>query len=177
MTDFKARLYLDWDGVVNADKPRFDDADSFLFPKKKGRGLKETHKFTYSPTVVNTLDRFRTEYDVELVWNSTWNENLDILRVAEKLGALDDGRVLPAVINRYVDTNRQWTQWKADALLADQRGDALPFAWVDDMALEFHGKDVVTATTGTHSLLVEPREYWGITQAHLDNMEKFFASL
>lgn len=173
---FKARMYLDFDGVINTDKPQFDNVSSFTVTTKDS-GMLVTHRVVYSPDVVAMLERFRTEYNVELVWLTTWNEDLAILKAAKKMDALLGGRVLHGVINRRVDTNREWTRWKADNLRADQKGDALPFAWVDDEAIKYHKKDVLAATEGTSSLLVEPRDYWGLTRSLLTRMESFFAAL
>jgi hypothetical protein len=175
---FAARLYLDFDGVLNAKKPQFNDVEQFDLNTNglRTKVLKKT-TVTFSPTVVNTLESFRELYNVELVWLSTWNENLDVLRLPKPLRGLTGGRVLPSLLNLYADTDRQWTQWKADALLADQKNDELPFVWVDDQAIKFHGKTVAASTVGTPSLMVAPREYWGLHRAQLDSLDSFFSSL
>jgi len=175
---FAARLYLDFDGVLNADHPQFDDCETFLVKSTDLRTWQSKQKqITFSPTVVNTLERFREDYNVELVWHSTWNENLDVLNLPKPLRGLAGGRVSPSLLDLNADTNRAWTQWKANALLADQKDDELPFVWVDDEAIKYHGKHVSEVTAGTKSLFVEPREYWGLTKTNLATMETFFASL
>lgn len=175
---FAARLYLDFDGVLNAKKPQFDDVESFTLNTTSLR-TKQAKKttITFSPTVVKTLESFRDTYNVELVWLSTWNENLDVLRLPKPLRGLAGGRVLPSLLDLYADTNRQWTKWKANALLADQKGDELPFAWVDDEAIKYHRSTVEDSTKGTYNIMVEPREYWGLHRAQLNSLNEFFSSL
>jgi HAD domain in Swiss Army Knife RNA repair proteins len=168
------RLYLDFDGVLNADKPVFNDTAKLDFKTRVGNGLSKTVVVRYSPTVVAELNRMVATHSVEVVALSTWNENLAILRVMEKLGATFNMRVLDAVLDRGATTDRAWTAWKPAALLADLKGDSVPFVWVDDEAIRFHGANVSTATVGVPSLFVEPREYWGLTPRLLKDMETFF---
>lgn len=174
---FKARLYLDVDGVLNATHPQHDDVKTFQFPTNKGNGLVVTDTVVYSPFVVSELDRFREEYNVELVWLTTWSENLEVLKLGNHLDALKGGRVLHGVIDRTVTTDRAWTAWKAKALLDDQKDDETPFVWVDDEAIKFHGETVNLETDSTAKLFVEPRPYWGLTKTNLKAMEAFLTGL
>jgi hypothetical protein len=172
----KARIYLDFDGVINADKPRFDDVVTFAFTVKE-RGLLKRYTINYSPTMLNLLSALLTKHDVEVVWLSTWNENLEILKVMRKIGMLPGGRVINIVMNSDWDTNRAWTKWKADKLVADLKGDDMPFIWVDDEAHKYHKADVVAAVGHNRHMLVSPRSYWGLTPGHLAGMDAFLSSL
>jgi hypothetical protein len=184
--DYKARLYLDVDGVLNADHPQFNlfgatdspDANKkFVINVKAGGGLVNSYPMTFSPVVVKQLDAFRDLYKVELVWLSTWNENLEVLRLPAKFGGLEGGRVLHGVIDRYSKTTRAWTKWKADALLSDQKGDNLPFVWVDDEAVDCHASTVDKALPDVSKLFLAPRAYHGLTTTNLDTIEDFLKTL
>jgi hypothetical protein len=184
--DYKARLYLDVDGVLNADHPQFNlfgapdspDANkTFDIKVKQGRGLFTTYPMTFSPVVVRTLDDLLDRYNVELVWLSTWNENVEVLRLPAEFGGLNGGRVLHGTMDRQARNNRDWTKWKADALLSDQRNDNLPFVWVDDEALTYHAATVDTALSDVSKLFVAPRAYHGLTTSNLNTIEDFLKTL
>ena len=172
MFDFRA--YIDFDGVINADKPRFDDVTTLDFKIKLGYGLVEIHTVTYSPTVLKAIEAMREKFNVEIVFLSTWNENMAILRVMSEMGYLSGARVINPVIDRVTKTNRAWTLWKADGIIADQKNDEVPFVWIDDEAIQFHKKNVDAATGSTPKLFVEPRGYWGLTASNISQMESFF---
>lgn len=171
----KTRMYLDFDGVINADKPPFDDVVTFTHPSRvnpdKGFVIR------YSPTMVAALRDLILTHDVDLVWLTTWNENSDIHGVMATVGDFPTGRVIDVIINRDDwDTNRLWTKWKADAIIADLADTDAPFIWVDDEAHKYHKKDVLAAAGDVPNLLVTPRTYWGLTPTHLDGMDSFLAS-
>jgi hypothetical protein len=175
---FKSRLYLDFDCVINADKPQFDTVASFDHSINRGYGLRDNYTITYAPEVVSRLSNTIINHDVELVWLSTWNDNLEVLKLPGKLDGLYAGRVLNCVLPRTPCTQREWTQWKAAALLADQKNDNTPFAWVDDEALEFHKKAVDAATSPIlPKLFMEPRPWRGLTNLDLIRLENFFAAV
>jgi hypothetical protein len=177
---FKSRLYLDFDGVVNADRLAFEDVKNFnVKVKKRGGYGHDTYSINYSPFVVSELDRFRKDYNVELVWLSTWNENLEVLRLPKHLNGLAGGRVLNCVLPYSSDiTMREWTQWKADALLSDQLNDDTPFAWVDDEAVSLHKKNVAAATKlDMPKYFLDPEGWHGLRTLELKLLEKFFKSV
>lgn len=175
---FKARLYLDFDGVVNANKPPFNKLDTFDIKVNQGGGAMAVYPIRFAPFVVSELDRFRVTYGLELVWLSTWNDNLEVLRLPKHLNGLAGGRVLPCVLPRVPCTQREWTKWKADALLADQLNDNTPLVWVDDEALAFHKKDVEAATDSSlPRLFVEPKGWQGLRTLDLKAIENLLINL
>ena len=66
------RLYLDIDGVINADAPMWGDTVVVQVTENYGAGYKVRHKVTYSPGLIAAIDSLRVEFDVELVILSTW---------------------------------------------------------------------------------------------------------
>jgi len=176
--DYKARLYLDFDDVINADKPLFTEVVRTSIKIKEAPGLFIEYPITFAPEVVKRLDSIMAAHNVELVWASSWNNNLEVLRLPKLLGGLEGGRVLNVSLDfSRFNTKRERTQWKADTILADQKNDSTPFAWVDDEAIEFHGKSVAAATVGTPQFFVEPRSYRGLTTSDLNRLDEFFGRL
>lgn len=176
---FKARVYLDVDGVLNASNPQFDTVSSFVFNDNLGGGLVIKRDFTFSPNLVAALDAMFLKYNVELVWLSTWNDDLKVLRLAKNFGGLPNGRVLHCVLPWHRNpTLREWTAWKAKAILDDQRGDETPFVWADDEALRFHRSDVDAGVSAdVPRLFLDPRSYHGLTKLDLKKMDNFFSNL
>jgi hypothetical protein len=173
---FKARLYFDFDGVVNAKEPTHKSIKSFQIPIEGSDHLAPVNHITYSPTVVTMIEVFREKYGLELVWGSTWNEFSHVLKLAAHLEGLDNGRVLPAALNKAAKDKAEWTAWKAAAIIADQAQDPLPFIWVDDNAHRYHGELVQNNTTA-EGLLLTPNSLTGLTLEDLDTMESFLRTL
>jgi hypothetical protein len=132
--DFKAVLYKDWDGVTNAEEPSHNDTASFEVEILAHSYLVNPSKITYSPSVVSFIDRLRRQYELELVWSTTWNLNDTVLLLPELLGGLANGRVLPISLNDDAESKKEWTQWKAYAIVEDQHRSPKPFVWIDDNA-------------------------------------------
>ena len=171
---FTSRLYLDFDGVLNAKDPQHALIKVFSIPIEGSRNLAPVNHITFSPTVVEVIDYFRTFYNVELVWLSTWNDRNDVLKLSSFLKGVEGGRVIEANLNQSAKNKKEWTQWKADAIIADQKTDPKRFIWVDDNAHRFHGDTVVLEASHVESLLVTPESLWGLTIDDLNTMEAFF---
>lgn len=173
---FNARMYLDFDDCINAKEPDHEDIQKFEISIQGSLYLAETNYITFSPTVVNRLESFRTKYNVEVVWSTTWNESNHVLKLTDKLGGLEGGRVLPAKLHVEQVPPKIWTAWKAEAIIADQEANPLPYIWVDDKATSLWGEDVLAAVPA-ESLHVEPNHVTGLTLADLDRMEKFLQNI
>lgn len=170
-----ARLYLDFDGVLNAKEPAHALVEAFDIPIEGSPYLAPVSRIVFSPTVIERLESFRVKYGVELVWLSTWNDRKDVLKLSEYLRGLHGGRVIEARLNPEAKDKHEWTQWKADAILEDQRMDSKPFVWVDDNAHRFHGDAVAMELTHADHLFLTPVSLTGLTVADLDQMEAFYA--
>jgi len=134
--------------------------------------LLDPSTITYSPLVVRTLDRFIEQYDVELVWSTTWNFQESVLLLPSAIGGLDGGRILPVKLNELAVDRKEWTQWKADAIIADQASNPRPFVWVDDNAHSYwdsHVKENITVP----SLFITTQSETGLTIDELVEIESF----
>lgn len=169
----KAKIFLDFDGVVNAKQPLFDDVETFMIPIEGSHLLAAETVITFSPTVVQRLDDFRSKYDVELVWLTTWNESEHILKVSTHLNGLHGGRVLhPPVLPEGKVSRKEWTNWKFEAVKADHSVNPVPFVWVDDHAIEHYGIEVAQ-TVPVDKFYITPVSLHGLTEYNLEDIELF----
>ncbi len=165
-------IYKDWDGVTNAHKPPHGDTLTVEIAVPDNPYLLNPSKITYSPLVVRTIDRFREQYDSELVWSTTWNFQHAVLLVPEHVGGLANGRVLEAKLNEAAVDNREWTKWKAEAIIADQLLNPRPFVWIDDNAHTHWGAHVKESTSAP-SLFISTESEVGLTLDELVTVESF----
>ena len=170
----RPRLYLDIDGVINADAPMWGDTVVVQVTENYGAGYKVRHKVTYSPILVAAIDSLRVEFDVELVILSTWLENAAIFQMQKKLNAFRGSRWLniPARGGRQQELP---DMWKVDQLIGDLGDDPGPFIWVDDDEVPEH-RQFVSNMTDLPSLLIAPNSAHGLTQQHLAAMQEFLAA-
>lgn len=173
----KARMYLDFDGVFNAPEPPYNDTKTFTVNVKDSAHLREVSTITYSPQVVQHIENIRTQYDVELVWLTSWNDDNHILSVAPYMAGLDKGRVIQANLNHAADNSHDWTIWKAEAILMDQTHHPTPFVWVDDNAPKYHGLRITNELKQTTQKIITPNSKTGLTQTDLDEIEHFFTHI
>lgn len=172
----KFRLYLDFDGIVNAKCPPYPSVMRIRAPKNDNKFLARLTFVTFAPAVVERLDYILKTYDVELVWVTTWNESEAILKMPHLLKGLHGGRVLTPSLNERARNKKEWTQWKADGIIADQHSNPLPFIWVDDNAHQHHG-EVVSSTVKTQHLFVTPKSSLGLTMNNLAIIEQFVENM
>lgn len=172
----QTRLYLDVDGAINADEPPFSEVKSTRVQIEYGGGMMSRMPLTWAPEVVAQLDEMREEFDLELVWLSTWNEmHASMTKLAPALGGLFGGRAIMDVDAISSDRGRGW--WKAQSIIADQEVSPAPFVWIDDEAVMAHGGLVADATAGTPSLTLTTVFEHGIERLHLAQMRSFLGSL
>lgn len=174
-SEAKTRLYLDVDGAINADEPPFPEVKSTRVQIDYGGGMMSRMPLTWAPEVVAELDALRDEFDVELVWLSTWNEmHASMTSLAPALGGLYGGRAIMDIDAVSSDIGRGW--WKAQSIIADQENSPAPFVWVDDEAVMAHGEKVTEATAGTPSLTLTTVYEHGIERLHLAQMRSFLVA-
>jgi len=173
---FRSRVYLDFDGVVNAKEPQHAIVERFEIENNGHPNLAPVSHIVFSPVVIEAIEYLRKKYQMELVWLTTWNHGDSVLALSNHLRGLDYGRVLPAALNQEAKTRSEWTQWKADAILTDQKNDPAPFIWVDDNAHAYHGEAVET-NTSAEKLFITPNSLWGLTNENLLDIENFLKAV
>ncbi|WIB65442.1 HAD domain-containing protein [Curtobacterium sp. MCBD17_040] len=171
-------LYLDVDDCLAADyagRVWSGETVKLTVTQKLGGGFGMVRHTTFSYALLDALNQVVQDFGVELVWHSSWCEDLLVARklVPKFRGVLTGGRVTPYPCGE----DGELGLWKRDALLRDQASDERPFVWVDDTEVPEYGDEVRTLTTPTPSLLIAPVPGLGLTPAHVELMREFYASL
>ena len=175
MTHQRPRLFLDVDGVLNAESPASEDVKTATVNENHGAAYVSTYLITFSPTVVAGIEALRAEFGLELFWLSTWLSGEGMLdQLTAVLGGLRGGRRL-AMPRRKLGGYLPQT-WKRELLLADIAREPAPFIWVDDVEVPLHG-EFVHAAFETPSLVIAPNPAIGLTAEHLSAMRSFLEGL
>ena len=171
-------LYCDIDGVIAPDSPPRvwpGETTTVTLTQKVHGGFGMIRRATFANTLVQALDQVVRDFNVELVWQSSWNENLAVTRklVPKFGGALAGGRV-----SAYPDgEDGEGGFWKRDGILTDQDSDPRPFVWLDDTEVPAHGDTVRTITAPTPSLLIAPDSNLGLTPTHVELLREFYSAV
>lgn len=170
--NYTSRLYLDVDGVLNAENPAWTRRTSGIATSyHDGMGTK--YRLIWSPDLIAALDRIRIEHHMELVWLTTWLEHDSTRGLPPVFRGLEGGRPLQfpdREDGRYIS----WL-WKADALERDQRTHgALPFIWADDENGEWTAF-FDPETLATPHLILSPHYRVGLTPDDVDALAAFAA--
>lgn len=165
-------FYKDFDGVTNAPAPAFAAIETHTVSIANHRYIKDNSELTIAPEVMHSLQAMRNDYNTEIVFLTTWNHDNAITLAMEQTGYLPHARVIPADLNHEAQDKAEWTQWKADAIIADQKNDPKPFVWVDDNAPAYWSEYVTLNVTTPH-LIVQTDSTTGLTQADLAKIEEF----
>ena len=157
--NIQSRLYLDIDGVLcssSAPDPAWGTVEGTSVRVDYGGGMCATYNVIWAPALVDALELLQEQFELELVWLTTWNE-MDAARtlLVPRLGGLADGRMSPLTPGPLKPG--EVCGWrKAERLLQDQAANPSPFIWADDAEVPAHGATVQNATSVTSSLLIAP---------------------
>lgn len=168
-TDYRVRVLLDVDGVLNAVVRNNGDPqrrrapehfDDFKFEEICGFPI------CYSETVISWVKSLADDPRVDLQWLTTWEENANT-----HLGPAVGLPELPVAGHRST-IHRQWWKLAYAKFLAE---DGLPFVWIDD-DLNSHYDDGaarwVVRLEG-QGLAISPKTDKGLTQELIDIANSF----
>lgn len=161
MTRKRVRLYLDVDGVINAQMP-------FGWGRLQNGHGKDSEGYEFrirwAPRMIEEL----TKLDVDLVWTTTWRS------AAETAIAPLTGLTLPSRVLHPLSgvTTFPSIHWKLEALIADQRESPSPFIWVDD---EIGMRDMFVAEA-LNGLAISANPVIGISVANVEAMQRYIAA-
>jgi hypothetical protein len=158
----RPRLYLDVDGVLNAYYKGLWGSEQLV-----GSAGVPSWSIHWNPDMVSALAALITEYDVELVWCTTWREDAPV-EIGGLLGFGQDARVLHPLDGR---TTFPSIEWKREAVLAEQILDPSLVIWVDDEI-----DDAVLAVWEENDysgLLINPDPQYGIQPDQIEAMRKY----
>lgn len=208
---YLATLYLDIDGVLSPlPDHKITGRSQFRpspWPDRRGLnfGLQPTEyepeiAVPWSPSLIAALDQLRAEFNLRLVWNTSWLSQFpfDGIRVlTEEMDGLRGG--IEPEWHRYEDANEvdlgvlegagtpSHNHPKLRLVRADQEAvGGMPFIWIDDDGRRDYTDDgtapggifaqIKQVTSGTPSLLVVPNPYRGIAPGHVTRMRKWLAA-
>jgi len=178
-----ARLYEDIDGCLNAswnarvwrDKENPEDLGGYqrgwAHPCHDDFGVeREVSIAKYRMEYNERLIRAMNNLSVEFVWATTWRQ--DAIGVGILMGLLHSPqRVLHPLDGQ---TRFPSIKWKFDAILHEQDHDPSPFIAVDDEWDSDRGyyRETLESIGG---LVICPDFNFGITPAHISQMERYLA--
>lgn len=153
------RLYLDVDGVVLAEAPRFKEVGAYK-------------NIPYAKEVVRRLGSLSAEG----VWLTTMIPQLPDL--TENLGLTCMQRWLPRphefdFDEDDQDENTYHASWKYHALAQDQESSASPFIWIDDRLTPAIVTAAAERFTDRAYLIIKTYNRAGLTREHLQRIENF----
>lgn len=175
----RTKLYLDVDGVLNADFARANWSDTKKFKAN-------VYPMTVSMELVEQLTNLVAKYDLELVWLTTWNADNDVLTyvVPQLEGFLTGGRILstPGVLEPIGWSSQVgWSNgenWKVEALLLDQKENPSDFVWIDDWEVPIHREGVQMLLGETRNMfLLGPNAEYGVTPTQVADLDNFLFSI
>lgn len=205
-------LYLDIDGVLSPlPDLEYSTASRFRpipWPDRRGLtfGLRPTERETevavpWSPTMVAALEELRVEFNLRLVWATSWLSHFphDGIRIlTNEFNALQGGVEPEWPSPQDADDQRRQgggdenrpraTALKLRVVLSDQESvGGGPFIWLDDDG-QFDDSDPRTlpggmfaqikrCTPDMDSLLIAPNRFYGIAPGHLARMRKWLSCL
>ncbi len=191
-TSTRPRLYLDVDNVLNASKAarkwrtEGDAPDSGY-----GRGfavswdtasqggwssMPTRYRMTWSLKLIEALKALETDYDVEIVWCTTWCHDAP-KSVGPLMGLGMHHRVLEP-LNGVVDFPS--INWKLEAVREDQLANPSPYIWIDDEVWDLGPERLLSSLPGDpldRYLLIGPDGPWGITPQHMSEVYTFLNGL
>ena len=172
----RPRLYLDIDGTFLAETPLFEDVETAVVTDLHGAGYQTQYQISWSPTVVRGVKALLEDFDLELVWLTTWLGSKTMIDdLVAVVGGLAGGRrlvMLPRKLGGFISA-----AWKRDALLADLKEDPATYVWADDAEVLIHSAFVKAALPTVESLHVAPITEWGLTAEHLAGIRTFLGRL
>lgn len=165
----RARLYLDVDGVLNA-YPQTPGHFTEATVTQTIEGYQTSMALHFDIDTLEEVQQLRVDFDLELVWLTTWLEDRSILRFVDTIGTLPHGRLLE--IPRRMFNGHLPQRWKIDALIADMAANPVPFIWCDDDEVPTFGGEAA-ALFGVPSLTIAPNFRTGLQPRDLARMRAF----
>lgn len=173
MPAYEYRYYTDVDGVYHANNPQHEAVKEVLILIEGSKNFKRETIVKYSPTVVDRVESFLQTHNMEPVFLTSWNENNTVRLLSEAIGLMPEGRIIPANLRTEQNVPRkEWTEWKAQAIIADQALSPAPFIWVDDNAPTYWG-EYVSENVNVPHLIITPNSEHGLTLQELNAIENF----
>lgn len=156
----KIVIYSDFDGVFNISD---SSAKSSAIVSTNSAVLAEELEIMWNAEVVKSMSELLDTGLYEFVWHTTWNDGGSIVEAAKAMGLESFVDHTEAVLNTRAKNKMEWTQWKAEHIIADQKVNPRPFIWIDDSAPFFWG-DYIRGSFRELPLIIHTNGRVGLTK-------------
>lgn len=161
------RLYLDVDGVINAEYA----SGTERWPEQK-HGIAYKYMIEWAPHMIEAL----AALPLDLVWTTTWRDRA-VTNIAPLIGYGHNGRVLHPVGGISVRTTYPSIHWKSNAVYEDLETNPVDrYIWIDDelyLGRPSHAGYVGDWQISKDGLHIRPGGFYGIQPKHIELMEEY----
>lgn len=154
-------IYVDFDGVFNLPEGT-DGTVSAPFTAEGSQYLVKHENVTWRPDMVDAFNDLYNTGLFEILWVTTWNHAGNISTASEVMGFLPHDHIEPGPFNHEAKRKRDWTAWKAEAIIRDQEETPRPYIWIDDEAPKYWDYHVMGQVRDP-GLILKPKKGVGIT--------------
>jgi hypothetical protein len=160
--------------VLNAGHPGWGDTVTITVATTDSWSRRR-QRVTYSPALISELTMLVEEFDIEIVWLTTWLVDHSVRDLTIAIDGLAGGRSLSAP-HRGGRHGELPAEWKRAAILEDLARDSGPFIWADDDEVPVHGRFVAAAFPVPYLLLAPVYEF-GLQPSDLLAIRAFASDL
>ena len=157
--------YSDFDGVFNIPKSSSQVVTANVLTKNS-KFLKKHTDISWNPEILSIFMELIDTGKYDFTWLTTWNDAGNIRLAVEAMGIQELHDHVPANLNKDARGKREWTRWKAQTIIDDQKNNPRPYIWVDDDAPTFW-EDYVRGHTLAPSLIIKTHGRKGLTKKDL----------
>lgn len=160
----KITIYLDFDGVINVHGDNATDTAVIDIVNSMGKNVKRN--IAWNQDNVDYLNELNETGLYRFVWHTTWNHEHNIDKAVEVIGFKGEYEKTTPVFDSDANNKREWTKWKADAIINDQAKNPSRFIWIDDKAPLFWDEYVIGRIKNPGTAIV-PSSKTGITKENI----------
>ena len=157
--------YSDFDGVYNVPSSEHASSSAAVYPVDS-KFLTRHDMISWNPDVLASFEELIKTGHFDFIWHTTWNDASNIRLAAAAMGLVGFDTHTDAKLNEKAKNKREWTEWKAHSIVADQAINPRPFIWVDDNAPVFW-EDFVRGHTRAPSLIIKTDSRHGLSRDNL----------
>lgn len=158
------RIYSDFDGVFNVSQT--SETMKAAIETENSEFLSRKDRIIWNPAIVESFKQLLDTGFYDFVWHTTWNHGGNIKNAADLMGLDNIHNHSVTALNKEARNHKEWTSWKAEAIIEDQMKDPMPFIWIDDSA-PLYWEDHVRGHTRESSLVIIPRSKFGLSKEHI----------
>lgn len=157
-------IYADFDGVFNVTPSK--ETVSADIATENSEFLARKDQISWNPKIVGSFKQLLETGLYDFMWHTTWNHGSNIKNAADLMGLDNIHAHSVATLNKEARNRKEWTSWKADAIIENQILNPKPFIWIDDSA-PIYWEDYVRGSVPSSSLVLIPKSRVGLSEAEI----------